>query len=84
MWICQLLTFLILNIALINGAINLGGFIITTFTIIPPNYFLQQSIPRMITTTARILISHDVGRQIVITQPTPNAIHKNPCGTFFS
>ncbi|MDE6723713.1 MAG: hypothetical protein K2J55_05900, partial [Eubacterium sp.] len=61
---------------LIIGAINLGGFIITTFTIIPPSYFLQQIIPSMITIIERILISQAVGRQIAITQPAPNAIHK--------
>ena len=52
---------------------NFGGFIITTFTIIPPSYFLQQIIPRMITTIERILIIQAVGRQIAITQPAPNS-----------
>ena len=79
----QLFTFFILKIILISGAINLGGFIITTFTIIPPNHFLQQITPRMITANARILNNQDVGRQIASTQPKPKASHKKSLGHIF-
>jgi len=34
---------------------------------------LQQITPRTITTTARILVVHTVGRQSAIAQPAPNA-----------
>lgn len=58
------------------GAKNFGLFISTTFIKSPQSYFLQQIIPRMITTIARILVIHIVGQQQARTQPTPKAIHR--------
>lgn len=40
-------------------------------------YLLQHKTPRMITTTASILVTHTVGQQHATTHPAPNAIQRN-------